>query len=258
MGDISNWDHFLTIDLSSPNLPYKTVADFLRNKDFADLVAESDLPTPSHFVEQALSFCKNVCILLLKHKLCKSKLVRGFSIFDEALIRFWEEVDYTHESEMLCDFFVQQKWVSHAAKPLILTEYWSFVEKFRSHDVSYKGEWITFLTNYYELHCRENLFSIFNLCLPAAPIIPHIFTFALEDLKSDINEFQSCVRSVQSSLFGVPSVSELYSNPRTVSSVFSLLGRGQSLLEDENFRVWDITFSCSSRRRRLSNQLDSR
>ena len=261
LGDISNWDHFLTIDLSSPNLPYKTVADFLRNKDFADQVAESDLPTPSHFVEQALCFCKNVCILLLKHKLCKSKLVRSFSIFDEAVIRFGEEVDYTHEPEMLCDFFVQQKWVSPAAKPLILSAYWSFVERFKTHDVSYEGEWITFLTNYYKLHCRENLFSIFKLCrlsLSANLIIPPIFTLALEDLQSDVNEFQSCVRSVQSSLFGVPSVSELYSNPRTVSSVFSLLGRGQSLLEDENFTVWDTTSSCSSRRRRLSNQLDPR
>ena len=188
-------------------------------------------------------------------------LVRGFSIFDENVIRFGEEVDYTHESEMLCDFFVQQKWVSHTATPLILSEYWSFAEKFRWHDVSYEGECITFLTKYYELHCRENLFSIFKLCrlsLPAVPIIPPIFTLALEDLVSDVTEFQSCVRSVQSSLFGVPSVSELYSNPKTVSSVFSLLGRGQSLLEDEHFTVWDITSTCSSRRRRLSNQLDSR
>ena len=162
LGDNSNWDHFLTIDLSSPDLPFKTVADFLRNRDFS---AENDLPTPSHFVEQALRFCENVCILLLKRKLCMSKLVRGFSIFDEAVIRFGEKVDHTHQSEMLCDFFVQQKWVSHTAKPPILSENLSFVEKFRSHDVSYEGEWITFLTNYYELHCRETLFSIFKLCL---------------------------------------------------------------------------------------------
>ena len=60
------------------------------------------------------------------------------------------------------------------------------------------------------------------------------------------------------SLFGVPSVSELYSNPRTVSSVFSLLGRGHSLLEDEISTVWDISSTCYSRRRRLSNQLVSR
>ena len=83
-------------------------------------------------------------------------------------------------------------------------------------------------------------------------------SLALEDLVSDDNEFQPCVRRVQSLLFGFPGVSELYSNQRTVSSVFSLLGRGQSLLEDENFLGWDTTSTCSSRRRRLSNQLDSR
>ena len=78
LGDISNWDYFMSIDLTAPDLPLKTASDLLKNKEFADLVKESELPTPSRFVEQALCFHKNVCILLLKQKLCKSKLVRGF------------------------------------------------------------------------------------------------------------------------------------------------------------------------------------
>ena len=78
LGEVSDWDHFLSIDLSSNSLPLKTAADFLRNRDFANLVAESDIPTPTHFVEQALCFCRNICALLLSHKVCKSKLVRDF------------------------------------------------------------------------------------------------------------------------------------------------------------------------------------
>ena len=54
LGNISNWDHFMSIDLTSPDLPIKSVADFMQNKDFAKLVAESDLPTPTRFVEQAM------------------------------------------------------------------------------------------------------------------------------------------------------------------------------------------------------------
>ena len=57
LGEISDWDQFLSIDLASPNLPIKTAADFLRNRDFSNRVAESDLPTPTNFVEQALCFC---------------------------------------------------------------------------------------------------------------------------------------------------------------------------------------------------------
>ena len=122
IGDISDWDHFLTIDLSCPKLPLKTVADFLRNSDFAKLVAESEKPTPTHFVEQALSFNKNICVFLLKHKLCSSKFVRGFSIFDEAVVRHGAEEDYSHESRMLCGFFVEGKWISNAVKPLVISE----------------------------------------------------------------------------------------------------------------------------------------
>ena len=261
LGDVSDWDRFLSINLSSPDLPLKTATELLQNKDFARLITESNLPTPTHFAEQVLCFHKSFCELLLKHELCKSKLVRGFSVFDEAVLRYGEEVDYTHESEILCDYFIRQKWITSVAKPLILSEYRSFVEKFRSHEVSYEGDWVTFLANYYELHCRENLFTIFKLCcLSSSGVIvsPPNFILSLPELASDVNDFNSSVRCVQSSLVGIPNTSELFTNPRTVSLVFSLLGREHVLFEDEHLSVWDVTSSCSSRRRRLVNQLDSR
>ena len=117
LGEVSEWDHFLSIDLSSNSPPFKSAADFLRNRDFANLVAESDIPTPTHFVEQALCFCRNICALLLSHKVCKSNLVRGFSIFDEAIVRHGEEEDYSRECEMHCDFFVESKWISSNVNP---------------------------------------------------------------------------------------------------------------------------------------------
>ena len=170
LGEISDWDHFLLIDLSSLDLPLKTAADFLRNRDFVNLVAESDLPTPTHFVEQALCFCKNICALLLSHKVCKSKLFRGFSIFVEAIVRHSEEEDYSRECEMLCDFLVGNNWLSNNTKPLVYSEYRSFVTLFRSHNIDYDGDWINFLSGYYEMQCRSNLFFVFKLCCLSLPI----------------------------------------------------------------------------------------
>ena len=86
----------MSIDLTSPDLPIKSVADFMQNEDFAKLVAESDLPTPLDLSNKLFVFYENLCILFLKHKVSKSKLVRGFSVFDEAAVRYGEEVDYTH------------------------------------------------------------------------------------------------------------------------------------------------------------------
>ena len=80
----------------------------------------------------------------------------------------------------------------------------------------------------------------------------------LPRLASDADEFISSVRSIQSSLSGSPNVSGLFSNPRTISPVFSLLGKGNALLSDATFSVWDVTPSCSSRRRLLLNKLESR
>ena len=117
------------------------------------------------------------------------------------------------------------------------------------------------MSNYYELQCRENLFTVFKLCtlsLSGVHVIPPVFTVEIPELASDFREFQSRVRSIQSSLVGVPNVSELYANPRTVSSVFSLLGKGRALLEDAYLSVWVLTSSCSSRRRLIFNHFDSR
>ena len=54
---------------------------------------------------------------LLNHNICKSKLVRWFSAFDEAIIRHGEEEDYSHESELLCDYLADNKWIDSNENP---------------------------------------------------------------------------------------------------------------------------------------------
>ena len=199
LGDLSAWDHYLSVDLTSSDLPFKSVTDFLKNKDFAELVKQSDLPTPTHFVEQSLSFYKGLCTLLLKHSVRKYMFVRGMSNFDEAVILHGQEEDYTEELEQLCDFRVQPDWISDSIKPLVLSEDHSFVERFRSFEPDYDTDWVTFMSGFFELHCRANLFSVFKLCCLGvfnSPSIPPAFTVTLPDLASDHNSFTSAVRSV--------------------------------------------------------------
>ena len=69
LGDFSDLDHYQSIDLTSTNVPFESISDFLENTVFADLVKQSDLPAPTHFVEQSLSFYKSLCIFLLKQYL---------------------------------------------------------------------------------------------------------------------------------------------------------------------------------------------
>ena len=48
------------------------------------------------------------------------------------------------ECEMLCDFFVESKWISSNVKPLIYSEYRSLVAQFRSNVIEHDGEWVDF------------------------------------------------------------------------------------------------------------------
>ena len=223
LGGISDWDRYLSIDLSSPDLPRKSPTVFLRNKEFAALVAEGEITTPTHFVKQVICFQKNLCALLLKHVIRKSKLVRASSIFDDRVIRHGEETNYCHDAELLYDYLIQQHWISATSKPLLKSEYRSFVEIFRSCSPVYDGTWIDFLYGYYELHSRENLFTVFKLCclsLLVVSNIPPSFNLSSLQLSSDYDEFHSCVRSTQSALIGVPNMSGLFNNPRTVDPIF--------------------------------------
>ena len=261
LGDISNWDKFLSIDLTSADLPLKGPTEFLRDRGFANLVARAEIPTPTHFVEQAVCFYKHFCSLLLKHSIGPSKLIRGMSIFDESVIRHGEDANYRHECEQLCDNLSRYQWIPNSAKPVVLSEYCSFVEKFRSNDVSCDEDWVSFLSGFYELHCRENFPTVFILCcLSSMDVskVPSRFSIVLPELSSNLDDFKSCVHTVQSSLSGIPNVTELFNNPRTIAPIFSLQGREKALLEDSKFSVWDVTSSCSRRLLQLFNRLNSR
>ena len=171
LGDISNWDIFLSIDLSAPDLPFKNVT-VLENKDIADLIAQSDLPTPTHFVEQALCFFKTLCMLLFKHSIRKSKLTRGMSIFDEAVILHEEEVDYIQESEQLCDYLVHQKWISDSTKSFVLSEYTVFfVEKFRSCDISCDTDWTSLMSGFTNYIAVPTCLLSSNCVVSACPML---------------------------------------------------------------------------------------
>ena len=143
---------------------------------------------------QAVCFYKQFCSLLLKHSIRKTKLERGMSIFDESVIRHGDEADYRNECEQLCEYLPRHDWIPNSTKPLILNEYSSFVGKFRSNDVSYDDDWISFSSVFLELHCRENLYTVFKLCclslIDVSKVSPS-FSLALPDLSSDLDVYMS-------------------------------------------------------------------
>ena len=86
LGSISDWDSYLNLDLTQPDLPFKIADDFVLNSDFHQLVMSGKLPRPSKFVDQSYAFYKAFCRILLQHKIVKSDLIRGLSCFDSAMI----------------------------------------------------------------------------------------------------------------------------------------------------------------------------
>ena len=111
------------------------------------------------------------------------------------------------------------------------------------------------------MHCRENLFNVFKLCclsLPNRLTVAPSFTIDLPSLTSDNDECKSSIRRVQSSLSGIANVPGLFSNPRTIFLIFTLVERVRALLEDASFSLCDVLSSCSSGRQRFVNKLLSR
>ena len=79
----------------------------------------------------------------------------------------------------------------------------------------------------------------------------------IPELESDKGTFQSCVHSLQMSYSAVPNVSRFYRDTRSVSRVFRLLGRGQDLIRDKKFSIWNFLKGGDSRRQNSLSKLES-
>ena len=236
LGNNSDWDFFLSLDLDSTSLPIKTAAEFILNEDFHRLVYSSKLPRPSKFIDQSLCFCKTYCKQLLDHDIVKSDFLRGLSAFDSSVILECPENVYLAAIDKLSSHFVSIGLFSSGDKVKQMSEYRSLVTKLRLSPLpSYDG-WVHFLVNHYEVQCRPQLLQLLKhscLCLAPSVEIPPPFDVPMSALESDKCLFESCVVSLQISYQTVPHVSSLFRDPKAISRVFRLLGRGTELLTDK-------------------------
>ena len=260
LGSISNWDNYMQLNMSEVTLPIKTVDEFLQDKDLSDLLYRSKIPTPRKFAEQAISFHRYFVKQLLSCEMVTSSFARGLLSFDEAVIRDGEEAQYEDSIQTLAGYFVQQRWISPHVKPVIVNEYCSLVSKFRADKVSSSKEWVSFISCYYELQCRLELFRLFKVCCeslrsPCCP--PPNFVVPLPGLKSSKVEFSSCVRSLQCSLSSIQKVESLFLSTAALPRAYDLLNQGPGLLLKRKFSVWNLLSSTHFLKIGLLSTLES-
>ena len=260
IGNISDWDNFLQLDLSRNDLPFKTTDEYVLNEDFYKLVPASKLSRPCKFVDQSICFNKTLCKQLSEHENVKSKLVRGLSAFDSAVIIDGPEANYVVAIEKLSSHFVSTGLITSGDKVKIISQYRSFVTKLRSEPAPEYDCWIQFLSAHYELQCRPELLRAYKfacLCLSPQTDMPSEFDVPMPGLESDNETFQSCVRSLQLSYRTVPHVSSLYRNAKTVNRAFRLLGRGADLLSDKKFSICNFSKGSAAKKTSLLGKLET-
>ena len=244
IGNISDWDNYLQLDLNRSDLPFKTTDEYVVNEDFHKLVSASKLSRPCKFVEQLICFNKTLCKQLLERENVKSKLVRGLSAFDSVVIFGGPEANYAVAIEKLSSHFVSTGLITSGDKVMIISQNRSFVTKLRAEPVPEYDCWIQFMSSHYELQCRPELLRVYkfaSICLSPQKDMLLEFSVPMPGLESDSETFQSCVRSLQLSYSTVPHVSSLYKNAQTVNRAFRLLGRGADLLSDKKFSIWNFS-----------------
>mgnify|MGYP000868994366 CR=1 FL=1 len=259
LGDIAAVDHFLKIDLDQSDLPFKSPEEFSQNQEYQVLVATSKLPRPGRFVEQSIAFYKAFCKNLLELEILHDKLLKGLSAFDVSVVHDSAENIYTEAIEDLTTHFVSTGWLNSPKKSLAVSQYKAFVTKIRCANSTRPSNWIESLSSEYEMQNRPELLSVFKLsclCLPVSTVLPVAFTVPIEGLPDNSGSFSSCVRSLQSSVVGIPNVSTLFRDSRASARAFRLLGRGKEILKDKKFSPWNLLESSSSSRSTLLSSLE--
>ena len=260
IGNYSDWDNFLQLDLNRSDLPSKTTDEYVLNEDFYKFVSASKLSRPCKFVEQSICFNKTLCKQLIEHGNVKSKLVRGLSAFDSAVIFDGPEANYAVAIDKLSSHFVSIGLITSGDKVKIISQYQSFVTKLRAEPVPEYDCWIQFMSSHYELQCRPELLRVYKfacLCLSAHKDMPLEFSVPMPGLESDSETFQSCVRSLQLSYSTVPHVSSLYMNTKTVNRAFRLLARGADLLSDKKVLIWNFSKGNVARKTSILGKLET-
>ena len=144
LGNISDWDGFLHLDLNQFPQTFKASNEYVLNEDFHRLVVASKLPRPNKFVDPSIAFSKTLCKQLLDHEIVKAGLVRGLSAFDPAVIFDGPKKHYITVIEKLSSHFAYIKLIT-SDKTKVISQYRSFVIKLRSESVSDLGDWIHFI-----------------------------------------------------------------------------------------------------------------
>ena len=164
LGNVADWDSYLSLNMDDETLPYKTVDEFLLDRDLSNLINDSKIPTPRRFIAQVISFYRCFLKILLTSELATSSFSRGLSSFDEAVVLGGSEVHYVDSIQLLCGYFVLQKWIPPHIKPVVVSEYCSLITKFRSDKICNNKEWVSFFSCHYELQSRIELFRLFRIC----------------------------------------------------------------------------------------------
>ena len=250
----------MSVDLSQPNLPFKSPDEFILNSEYHNLVSTIKLPRPGNFVEQTISICKAFCGRLLSHEIIKSDLIRGLACVDSGVKLHGSEDQYVAAVECLTGHFVQIGWLNLSEKTKSVSQYRSIVSKFRTVNMRQVEDWFQFLVSHYELQCRPELHKLFklsSLCLPPLVQIPAALVTPIPELGTDEESFRSCIGAIQLSYSTVPKVSSLYQDPRTISRVFRLLGRGKEILEDRELSTWNFLRGNGAKRSTLCTKFES-
>ena len=196
----------------------------------------------------------------MNYEIVKSDLLRGLSAFDSLVVLESPEYVYTTAIEKLSSHFVLVGLISSNDKVLAVSQYRSFVTKIRSNHMPEYDDWIQFNLTHYEIQCRRELLRLFRLsCLSLAPVfdVPPSFDVPVLDLKSYRSLFQSCIVSLQISYQTVPHVSNLFRDTKVISHVFRMLGRGDEIISDKNFSIWNFLKGSSSRRVSLQGKMET-
>ena len=230
LGNISEWERYLSLNLNRTDLPFKIADQFILNEDYHLLVTTSKLPRPGKFVEQTISFCISFCAILLSHEINKSSLVCGLACFDSAVILHGTEDQYVVAVENLTSHFVSVGWSTSSEKTKTISRYRSFVTKLRAFEVPQPEDWFQFLVSHYEMQCQPELYQVFkyaSLCLPPLVKVPVPFAIPIPELGTDEDPFSFMCGRCKDIIHNCTNCVEFVSGPTVNFPCFPIVGQGK-------------------------------
>ena len=251
---VEHWDEYLDFSFTTTNVV--SVDDFLPGSVLREVLQRCKVATPTKFLELVMAFLRSFIQLLLGHSITKSRLLRGLSSFDPAILSQSTEEVYIESITALTNSLMASGWIAPGDRDLTIGEYRGYLLLVRETNTIFSEDFVAELLSDWRFQARPLLVRVFKLaylCSYKIEVPEPDVVFNLPGMGMSRIHMVSLLNCLGSSCAYLANPENLFSSDSSLLHLRSLLDSRETIYTQRGYSIWDSL--CLRNRSQLYSRL---